>query len=453
MPANSNKVSGPEFSVQPFRADGTFRLPLDMTPGRYRPRSAYHRPKLSENVIEALKRRELPDEKGWDRGRELALIGDELSDDYAVLYPKLGHEKARKLLDDALENGIDSVPDAPPELKALFAQVDHVPEWVDWDRVERGAATMRRYAPISWMFARLAFAQTYVNAHAGMPLYMTGSLGMETAARRLRETDRWRLGIQQPGALRRQGDGFKTIVRVRVLHSIVRYHLLMSGQWDCSKLGMPIPQLDMAGANLGMMMTHSYLLAVLGIFMTPSEIKDVIHFWRYHGYLVGTIDELNPKSEKDLARINTLIGVTMRGALDPRARVLTNSTMNVLLRTGTSAYGSLLDYVDIRVSHALYLVLNGPKVYDYMRLGTEKRWLWLLPTMFPGVFALDTLRRLVPGANSFLADYGRKYIDSIMEIDEVKNAPFRPYPHRNETRSNGAHPGGMMGRDPTTAAS
>src|SRR5262249_10101152 len=146
----------------------------DLKPGRHRPRHAYRSPKASEDFIEFLKRRKLPDQRGWDRGRQLAVLGDPLADDYAVLYPKLGHEKARRLLDQALEHGIDKVPDAPPSLRALFAEVDRVPLWVDWERVERGAAAMRRYAPLTWMFARLAFAQTYVNANAGMPLYMSG---------------------------------------------------------------------------------------------------------------------------------------------------------------------------------------------------------------------------------------------------------------------------------------
>ncbi len=419
--------SEPEPVVDPFRADGTFRLPLDMNPGRHRPRQAYKRPKASDNLIEFLRRRSLPNQRSWDRGRQLAVMGDPLADDYAALYPKLGHDKARRLLDDALEHGIEHVPDAPQALKALFAEVDHVPAWVDWRRVERGAAAMRRYAPLTWMFARLAFAQTYINANAGMPLYMSGSLGQESAAKRLKETERWRLGVQQPRALSRSGDGFKTVVRVRVLHGLIRYHLLASGKWDVKRLGMPIPQLDMAGANIGMFMIHSHLLRAVGAFMTPRELADVTHFWRYHGHLIGVVDDLNPKSEGDVARINTLILVTLRGAFDERARALTQSTLNAQLRTQDGRLGKLLDYIDIRVSHALYRVFNGPHIYKAMRLDTERPWFWFLPMVFPGMFAVDTLRRLTPGGTRFAEKMGRRYIDGVMQIDEVKNAPFRPY--------------------------
>jgi len=315
-----------------FRPDGTFRLDLSFVPGRHRPRHTYKRPKFRDSPGEYLRRRKIPSEKAWDRGRELAVIGDPLADDFAALYPKLGYPKARAMLDKALDEGIEHVEDAPQALKALFTELDSPPSWVDWDRVERGAEAMRRYAPFTWLFARLAFAQTYVNANAGMPLYMTGSLGEATVAKRLKETNKWRLGIQQPGALRRFGEGFKTVVRVRVLHSLVRYHLLKFGKWDVERFGMPIPQLDMAGANIGMFMTHSYMLMSIGAVMTPKEFGDVMHLWRYHGHIIGVVDDLNPKSLKDMGRIGTLMTTTTRIAFDKRARALTRSTMNARLR-------------------------------------------------------------------------------------------------------------------------
>jgi hypothetical protein len=427
MSREASRVADSETHIQVFREDGIFRVPLELTPSRHRPRHTYRRPTFSENPMESLRWRRLPNEQAWERGRVLSITGDPLADDYAVLYPKLGHQKARSLLDTALDQGIENVADAPPALKALFAEVDCVPEWVDWERVESGAAAMRRYAPISWVFARFAFGQTFVNANAGSPLYMTGSLGPETAAKRLRETDRWRLAVQQPGALRRSGDGFKTVMRVRVLHALIRYHLLTSGKWDVERLGMPIPQLDMAAANVGMLMAHSFLLMGIGAFMTPGELSDVIHFWRYHGWLSGVVDDLNPKSYGDLQRINTLIVTTTRLAFDERASTLTAATMNTRLHANDGWQGALLDFVDIRASHGLYWFVNGHKIYQMMKLDPSRNGFWLFPTVFPAIFAVDTLRRLTPGATRLAEGLGGRYIERVMQVDHVKNAPLRPY--------------------------
>lgn len=427
MNTESTQVHDSAARVQVFRDDGTFRLPLAMTPSRHRPRDKYRQPKFAENPTEALRRRKRPSKQAWDRARELSVLGDPLADDYAVLYVKLGHKKARDMLDAALENGIDSVVDAPRALKALFAEIDRVPAWVDWDRVERGAAAMRRYAPLTWLFARLAFAQTFINSNAGMPLYMSGSLGAETVAKRLNETDRWRLGIQRPDALRRNGDGFKTIIRVRVLHALIRYHLLSSGKWNVESLGMPIPQLDMAGANVGMLAAHSFLLMTIGVMMTPSEIEDVVHFWRYNGWLNGVVDDLNPTSVKDLQRISDLIATTTRLGFDERARELTRSTMNTKLRKDQGRLGSLIDYIDVRASHGIYRLVNGPKVYEMMELDQDRKWTWFFPALFPAIFALDTARRFTPFGTRIAERIGRRYIDRLMQVDEVKNAPFKPY--------------------------
>jgi hypothetical protein len=190
---------------------------------------------------------------------------------------------------------------------------------------------------------------------------------------------------------------------------------------------MPIPQLDMAGANIGMFMIHSYLLRAVGAFMTPRELSDVTHFWRYHGHLIGLVADLNPTSESDLDRINTLTLVTLRGAFDERARALTRSTMNAQLRTDGGRLGALLDHIDVRVSHALYQIVNGRGIYENMQLDDDRKWFWFLPMVFPGMLAADTLRRLTPGGTRLADKIGSRYIDGIMQIDEVKNAPFRPY--------------------------
>ena len=45
---------------------------------------------------------------------------------------------------EALEHGVDAVPDCPNALRAFFAEVERVPAWVDWDLLNEGAAAYRR---------------------------------------------------------------------------------------------------------------------------------------------------------------------------------------------------------------------------------------------------------------------------------------------------------------------
>ena len=61
-----------------------------------------------------------------------------------VYHGEPGPKEARVLLDRALADGIDSVPEAPDAMKALFGEFETVPDWVHPDLVEQGAEIWRR---------------------------------------------------------------------------------------------------------------------------------------------------------------------------------------------------------------------------------------------------------------------------------------------------------------------
>jgi hypothetical protein len=60
--------------------------------------------------------------------------------------------QGRAMLDQALAQGIDSVPDAPASMVRLFEEFETNPPWVDHDLVERGAFLFRRYGPSVFSF-------------------------------------------------------------------------------------------------------------------------------------------------------------------------------------------------------------------------------------------------------------------------------------------------------------
>src|SRR5262245_34667434 len=49
-----------------------------------------------------------------------------------------GPQKARDLLERALATSIDDVPEAPESMRALFAEFERMPAWVDPELVELG---------------------------------------------------------------------------------------------------------------------------------------------------------------------------------------------------------------------------------------------------------------------------------------------------------------------------
>ena len=81
---------------------------------------------------------------------------DPLADAVARDFAELGRARSRALLDRALQEGIGAVPDAPDSLRALFAQLDHVPVWVDWAALDRASDVLFRTGFIGGTGANLA---------------------------------------------------------------------------------------------------------------------------------------------------------------------------------------------------------------------------------------------------------------------------------------------------------
>ncbi|MCM1965130.1 oxygenase MpaB family protein [Streptomyces sp. G1] len=90
------------------------------------------------------------------------------------------------------------------------------------------------------------------------------------------------------------GAGFVTPARVRLAHSAVRYLLHTEGNWDTTKWGAPLSQLDMlAEGNLftSYLIDHLYKL---NVHPSEREAEHYFHECRVGGYLLGMSDDGMP---------------------------------------------------------------------------------------------------------------------------------------------------------------
>src|SRR5262249_45380639 len=139
--------------------------------------------------------------------------------------------------------------DAPEPLRALLAELDHVPFWVDRERCALGGATFLRCRLGFVALGCLSLPRIYSWPVGNKPLVLSGRL-VHQAASRLKETTRFVYAVCQPDGLARYGEGFKLIVKVRLIHAQVRALLRESGAWEAAAWGTPIDQCHLAGTNL-----------------------------------------------------------------------------------------------------------------------------------------------------------------------------------------------------------
>jgi hypothetical protein len=326
--------------------------------------------------------------------------GDPLADAVVKFYKSQPGGMGRTLFEQALEQGLGSLENPPEALVAFFAQVDEVPAWVDPDLLREGANVARRVGPWGELVLRnLSLMGGYLGAAAAKPLVFTGQLDRMTA-RRLVETGKFWVDVNTPGGLERQAEGFKSALRVRLMHAQVRAMLLQSGKWRM-EWGYPLNQFDTMATVLEFSSIYLTGLRALGFLFTQREREAVIHLWRYIGYLMGVDERILPANERDSMKSLYCVIATM-GEADEDTKALGTALANASYQfAGDSPFARRLAGIErrLRVGYTRYVL--GDEAGD--KLGLERtltKYLW--PAQIPLRIGAELVRKSLPGADRLL---------------------------------------------------
>jgi hypothetical protein len=261
--------------------------------------------------------RALADPQRMAMMRNYTMTGDRVADAYAALIPQYGFRTLVSMLEDACDHGLESLADAPPQLTTFVRSMEATPGWVDMTLVEEGARQERiPLATISPFAIRGAFIATFMNKYTALPMTMTGTLSDSKSARRVFETASFFTATAMPGALQRYGSGFKAAAKVRLMHSMVRFNIMQSGQWDAATYGIPIPQVDQMPAGLiGVFLLSFKLLAKGHTRFTPAQRARVEHA-RYRCFLLGLPQELLGETPQEIVDLMMARTLTLREEFD-----------------------------------------------------------------------------------------------------------------------------------------
>jgi len=256
-----------------------------------------------------------------DRIAAFFMRSDTLADAAVLELAKLPVEGVRDLMARATMHGIAAVPEAPEAMVALFRQVEHVPFWVDFERCKRGGEAFFRAGALGGIALGFGgLARAYCSAGGNKPLTFTRDL-IDRAPQRIAETAAYVRAVSQPDGLRRGRDGYRASVEVRLLHARVRMGLSRSPRWRSDEWGVPINQADTAMTAL--LFSHGLAEGVrrLGGQVSERAEEDLIHLWRYAGYLLGVNEELLCTSIADAQLMAELVD-TLDGGPDEDSRTL-----------------------------------------------------------------------------------------------------------------------------------
>jgi hypothetical protein len=244
-----------------------------------------------------------PTPEQWRRLGERMTVGDEPMDGLVEWMSSAGTQQMRVLFDRAAAEGIDNVPEAPEPLREFFIGVESAPDWVDWDKVRKGQRALRRGGADGMYIARdVSLLGGYQFSGFNKTLLRTGALE-KGSNQRFAETMQWAMDVIADGGLAPFGIGYRSTLRVRLIHAFVRRHVAAMPDWRSDEWGLPVNQTDMAATLVGALIAPPAGAIGMGIVPAPGDLGAIAHLTRYVGWLIGVQHEWLPHNFRDGIRV------------------------------------------------------------------------------------------------------------------------------------------------------
>ena len=236
-----------------------------------------------------------------------------------------------RLLDHVLSDVHKNWAEAPESLQQLLAPLIDPPSWYAPEVVDSGARAWWRFGSVQAITLYQSLLYGYQSPGLSRPLALTGRLTSGTSDR-LAETGRWIVSATSPGGMAPGARGWAASVRIRMVHALVRRHLLTAEGWDQQSWGVPINQsysaLTISG---GFLVLPLVVAADLGISYSSAELEAIAHQWRWIGFVMGVADELLPHNYREAQEMFDIAG-RLEIDSDSNSHTLTDA----LLREGYS---------------------------------------------------------------------------------------------------------------------
>jgi hypothetical protein len=316
--------------------------------------------------------------------------------------------EGRRMLDQAIAGGVDSVPDAPESMRRLFEESERDPEWLDRDRMLLGAKAFRRLGPAAFSFAGASTLLAYTENSIVKPLALTGAYAGDTALNRFMETARFWIDTTEPEGLELGAQGRATAIRVRVMHVFVRRRLLKHPEWDLNAWGVPISQSEMIIPLLDGSLATGFALKLMGHRTALAEIDAMIHFWRYVGHIMGVQPRRFPETVTESIQLSAMYMLKRSYLAGEDGRELVESYPRAFVpKSGTNVRKRLRDEVNYRAQLGYTRFFLPGKFYR--RYDMPRPWPWALHPVAqaPVNFIASTLARHSNTADGLLDRYQR----------------------------------------------
>lgn len=300
--------------------------------------------------------------------------GDLLADAAFADYQHLGAD-GRACFKQAMTRGNASVTGLPASCRALLQDCEAALASMPVADREVAFEPYMWIGPM-WLSISLgpgSLAHTYADPAIAAVLMRTGNLVGQAAARRLLETQLWKISVIKPQGLSLGGLGYIHTLQVRLLHARVRSHLSKQGWADPNgRTAMPIDQWQLLRTWLDFTVVPFDALRQVGLALDDAQLARLYAAWRVMGRLLGVdTAALDLVADHETARE---IVKFVDGELSPpddNTQLLVKAMLESLGNRVAPALGMPVD-VSILLMQSLCRLFHGEQMAQ--QLGIEPNW-------------------------------------------------------------------------------
>ncbi|WP_063820702.1 oxygenase MpaB family protein [Nocardia carnea] len=338
--------------------------------------------------------------------------GDPEADALVSMFRRLPAGEGRRLFDAAVDHGITAVEDPSPELVAFFASVDAEPYWLDRGQLDLAARAVGRSGVVGDIALSMgALLGGYLAHRVAKTLVGTHDLE-RMAPRRIAETMHWYVEATAVGGLYRFAPGFRSTLRVRLMHAMVRAGMSRRPDWDWDGWEHPVNRSQLAGTITFFAVAQISGAQALGLHYSAEEKAAICAFFRYLAYLLGIGPDLLAATERDYWRLFWLQIDHEFSAPDQDSVRLAQALVRAI---GPAVAGDGAD-VAHRVARwaatgflcgYARLIVGKPNA-DFLGLPDSTAFQALVAATAATLSTVEAVRRVTPGATRLCEHYGRR---------------------------------------------
>ncbi len=344
--------------------------------------------------------------------------------DKLAAFIKLNPAQGWGLFNQALAAGINSIPDAPEEFQRFFER-EQLPNWVDWQQLERASSAIWRPGNLTLIIAAQAsMIATYIAPQASQSMDRTGEQMVRTEGRGI-ETATWFAQATKPGNMKLGKEGYKLSVRVRLIHAFVRINLA-EVEWNYQALGLPLNQERNATA-IAFTFSSVFIDAAkkIGTRYNKTEREDIYAFWRYMGYLLGAPEALlmeNEEQARTQCALMTLTDLPPDAEGQRLTKLFTEQTPKLddsLIKVASPSLAKVIKSGPVfhALKYAITRRMFGDKIADQLAVPRSALWRLVLDCATPFLYFFDQ-------AKKYLSSEKRARKSAITRIDKTLNTIY-----------------------------